>query len=742
ILSCLALLAGIAGSAATAGAAGSAGVAISPATATTPSGVAVKFTLTVSCSVTGGCSGTTVTFPSTSITGDGSTTDFGAWVGNSTCASVTRKVTGGQVTFTYGTIPTGTMLCDFPVAPPEYTTFDNTRITITPTISGTNFPSSTASPAALTVTAGHNDSLSKSAPKTVTSGLTYQYSLVFACGSSGYTGDLGLSALTITDTFPANFTYTSYDTGGRQLPGTFTYDAPSNTLTYSDPTGTTCGNPSLYTNLGNVGNLVRILVNGTATQNGVADPAGTEICNSATAGFTYLDGVTGTSSPPAACSTVAGRVPTNFLGKGTDTSTFGNAGQYRFPADNSAYLYTYPGNWDQTGTSATFVIQLNTTVANAGADFAVQDPLPCLANFANQVYSSPAPGAPYCSAPAFIPTVITAGGFTPTASDAVTLVHTDGTTATVGYTAGSGWVIPAGPAVAEIDFPPFAEEGKNTGQITFSVQGYAAPETSATSSVPGNPSLLTNIARGQAYEVGQNTLLVPEQTAKNNIMVVSPVEPSGTVVRPVISSSYNGNCTENVGFTTVGAPFPDSVEIASAPSEAIYLDYLAPAGATGISNEAVAFTLQQVHSGGYWHQMGNVANGQKYVTPTIAPTVTTNYNGTGRTLYRWVIPAGTITVPGDYAIYRPNSLVVTLGPGCAGTYQNDYTVGYGAPITSCYLGFYYGVGAFVPPKDPSADPDLRANATPLSNNYCGNSAPLVVAPVNPGFRVDKTVQGN
>jgi uncharacterized repeat protein (TIGR01451 family) len=634
------------------------------------------------------------------------------------------------------------MLCDFPVAPPEYTTFNNTQITITPTISGTNFPSSTASPATLTATAGHNDSLSKGAPGTVTSGLTYQYSLVLACGSSGYTGDLGLSALTITDTFPANFTYSSYDTGTKKLPGTFTYDASSSTLTYSDPTGTTCGNPSLYTNLGNVGNLVQILVNGTAAQNGVADPAGTKICNSASAVFTYLDGVTASSSPPAVCSTVAGRVPSAFLGKGADASTFGNAGQYRFPADKTAYLYTYPGNWDQTGTSATFVVQLNTTVPNAGADFAVQDPLPCLTNFANQVYSSPAPGAPYCSAPAFIPTVITAASFTPSPSDAVTLVHTDGTTATVGYTAGTGWVIPTSPAVAEIDFPPFPEEGKNTGQITFSIQGYAAPETSATSSVPGNPSLLTNIARGQAYEVGQNTLLVPEQTAKNSIMVVSPVEPSGTVVRPVISSGYDGNCTEHVSFTTIGAPFPDSIEIASAPSEAIYLDYLAPAGATGISNEKVAFTLQQVHSGGYWHQMGFLANGQKYVTPTIAPTVTPNYNGTGRTLYRWVIPAGTIAVPGDYALSRPNNLIVSLGPGCAGTYQNDYTVGYGAPVTSCYLGFYYGVSTAVPPKDPSADPDLRANGTPLSNNYCGNSAPLVVAPVNPGFRVDKTVQGN
>lgn len=302
IVSCLSLLAGIAGSAATATAAGSAGVSISPAAATTPSGAAVKFTLTVSCSVTGGCNGTTVTFPSTTITGDGSTADFGPWVGNSTCTSVTRKASGGQVTFTYGAVPTGTMLCDFPVAPPEYTTFDNTQVTLTPTISGTNFSSSTGSPATLTVTAGHTDSLAKGAPGTVTSGLPFQYSLVFYCGGGSYTGDIGLSAVTITDTFPANFTYSSYDTGGKKLPGTFTYDASSSTLTYSDPSGTTCGNTSLYTPQGNVGNQVLITVSGTAAANGVADPAGTKICNSARAAFTYLDGFSATSSPPAACS--------------------------------------------------------------------------------------------------------------------------------------------------------------------------------------------------------------------------------------------------------------------------------------------------------------------------------------------------------------------------------------------------------------------------------------------------------
>ena len=113
-----------------------------------------------------------------------------------------------------------------------------------------------------------------------------------------------------------------------------------------------------------------------------------------------------------------------------------------------------------------------------------EDPLPCLNNFAGEVYSSPAPGAG-CTNPAFIPTLLTAANFTPTSSDSITLVYTDGTTTSVPYTSGTGWVIPTSPAVAEIDIPPFPEEGHNTSTpMAFNIYGYAAPTVSTTSSPP------------------------------------------------------------------------------------------------------------------------------------------------------------------------------------------------------------------------------------------------------------------
>ncbi|HVW35175.1 MAG TPA: hypothetical protein VHL53_21765 [Acidimicrobiia bacterium] len=313
VLSCLAILAGLTGFAGPAQAAGSASVTLTAPAASTPSGVPVTFTLTVSCSVTGGCNGTAVSFPSTAISGDGDTTDFAGWVGTSSCAGVTRSATGGVVKFSHGTVPTGTKQCTFTVAPPEYTTFDNTKVTLTPTLDGDNFGSSSAAPVTLTVTAGHNDAVSKSAGNQVTSGLPFSYTIGFQCGraSNGYTGDIGLSALTITDQLPANFTYQSYDMV-KKLPGTVTHDSATRTLTYSDPAGATCGNPGLYT----VDNGVQFTVTGTAASNGTADPEGDTVCNTASATFTYLDGFTTTSTSANVCPRVAGRVPYNsFWGK-------------------------------------------------------------------------------------------------------------------------------------------------------------------------------------------------------------------------------------------------------------------------------------------------------------------------------------------------------------------------------------------------------------------------------------------
>lgn len=147
------------------------------------------------------------------MTGNGATNDFASWVGNSSCGGVTKSTSAGVVTFSYGAVPTGTKQCNITVAPTYYQTFNNAQITITPTISGSNFASSTGAAATLTATAAHSDELFKNAPVTVTSGLPFTYVLRFYCGGKhDDSGDIGLSALTITDPLPESFTYTSHET--------------------------------------------------------------------------------------------------------------------------------------------------------------------------------------------------------------------------------------------------------------------------------------------------------------------------------------------------------------------------------------------------------------------------------------------------------------------------------------------------------------------------------------------------
>lgn len=701
-----------------AAAAGTASVTISPATATTPSGVAVTYTLTVTCGVTGGCEGTSVSFPSTAISGDGATTDFASMVGNSSCPGVTKTTGGGKVTFTYGKVETGTKQCEFQVTPPEYTTLNGTQITITPTVAGSNFTSAAGSPAVLTVTAGHNDSLTKFGPNRAVSGLSYSYELTFNCGKEAkYTGDVGLSSLTITDQLPANFTYSSASTRNA-MPGTLSYEAGTRTLKYSDPSGASCADPPL-----NLSNAIVITVNGTASEGGVADPVGSTICNKAKSSFTYIDGTEATSNSAETCAQVIELV--TAVEKTSGATTLGNLGQYKF--EGKTYPYTFPGNWDGSGLSAFYDIQLKASTTNAGVEFAVEDPLPCLTNLSGGVYGSDPPGAPYCAEPAFIPTLVQAFGFTPTAGDEITLVHTDGTTAKVPYSAG-GWHIPTSPAVAEIDMPRFAEEASNFGNpFAFRVLGYAAASTSTT-------SLLKNTVTAAPYLAGSATPLHSAETSSASIMVVSAEAPSGTVIYPNLSSFKGASqCSENVELNNFSnGVLSNYVEIASAPSQGIYLDYLAPAGATGIEGQNEKFTLN------------GLANGKSFTTPTaITPTQFPNFGGTGRTLYEWVIPAGTVTTPGLYELVPEHrSLTVSLVPGCAGTYQNDMTLGYGAPITGCIYDNYLSAHEEAPPMFPPADGDLKSNGSPLSSNYCGYSAPLKLAATNPGFRVDKTAQGN
>lgn len=703
-------------------------LSISPATSTTKSGVATTYTLTYSCSNgAGSCLNSVVTIPTGTVTGNAGNTDFASWVTAGTCPAVNKSVPG-QVSFSFGTLGTSTNTCKFTVTPPEYTTLNNATATITPTLSSSNSTSATAAPATLTATAGHNNSLTNSTPAKVIAGNPFDYTISYACGLNvkEYAGDIGISAVVITATLPANFEYQSarFSNG---IPGTVAYDPATRVLTYTDPTGKSCGNPPL-----NSSNYFSIIVTGKASTNGVPDAVGSQICSAASASWTYIDGVTGSGTATTVCSSVV-TVATTISKSTTAPSTLGNLGQFTAADGGASAPYTYPGNWDTSGATAYYDLLPATVPAatNAGVAYDIKDALPCLTTVTNHNYSSNAPGTP-CAAPAFIPTLLQAFGFAPTAADAITLVYTDGTTGSVAYsTAKSAWIIPTSPAVAEVDIPAFAAEGANSAAtMRFRMSGYAS------SAVPA-PAVLTNKVVSTPYAAGDTSSpLLAAQTASSRLLVVTPPADDAAFVYPGITTAQVGTtCTANATLnSSSNSAYSSRIEIPSAPSQAIYIDYLAPAGATAVNAATTPFQLNTFNTSG--------TGGKSFTSPTVTPTVTPNYNGTGRILVRWTIPAGVATVPGYYNIRSSSFATLTLEAGCAGTYASDITIGYGAPIQQCYFNNYSSAHIEPAPMYPTGSADLRANGSPIADNYCGFSTSFAVTPINPGFSVDKKVQGN
>ena len=693
-------------------------ISLTGSASTVASGTAVTYTLNVACSTTGGCGTSTVSFPTSALAGDGATTDFSSWVTNGTCPAM--STTGGQVSFnftsTFGT-STGSGQCTFTVTPPDFKTLPGAQATITPTFTSATGGTAAAPALTLTSTATHNASFKTTAPTNVVPGGTMSFALFFQCAATGAkTGDVGVSPLSITANLPANFTYTGFTpTGG--MTGSMTPPAVGSnggTFTYSG-NGSDCGSPPLSA----TANGFTINVTGTATQGGVPDAAGTTVCSTPSATWTYLDATTSNSSSNGASCTTVNPINTN-ASKVVTSSTIGNKGQYPFGATNP--IYTYPGDWDASGLGTQWDIALFTTptpAATAGVSYGVKDPMPCLGSGpVASIYASSAVGTA-CANPAFVPTSVTATGFTPAAGATINLLYTDNTTGTVAYTGGK-WTIPTSPAVSEIDFPPFAAEGNNSAPtMHLLLNGYAS-----SAAVPGNE--LRNQATVTSYLSSDLTTTVSTVRIPSALLLVA--DPTSTILYPNISAPATTNsCVESMSFSPSAAR-RNVVQFAQGKSQAIYYDFLLPPGATLASPASSVFTLRAD------------SNARTYTSAAITPTQTPNYNGSGRTLLEWVIPAGLAQLPGLYGL-NSAAINVQLPAGCAGTYQNDVTLGYGGPAGATCLSSASATSA-PSPVDPPADDDLDGNGTPTTGNYCGFSAPLTVDPVRPRFNVDKSVKGD
>jgi hypothetical protein len=703
-------------------------VTISPATSTAASNTLVTYTLTVTCSETPDCGDSSVTIPTTSLTGDGSTTDFGSWINAGTCTGALTR-SPGQVSIAYPALGNGTSSCTITLRAPNKTTLDGAQVTLTPTLTTAGGSVTATTPAVLTLTAGHHDALTAGiSGASVFSGAPLTLTFTFSCGTS--VGDLGLSALSVANALPANFTFTGLTTAptSSNLQGTITtppVGSSGGTITYTGD-GSDCADPA--------NNRIVFTATGTASTSGTPDPVDAQICNTgATASFTYIDGFSDSATANGGCATV---VDLDFQSsKSVSVATLGNGGQYT-ALDGSDPAYTFPGDWDGTGGDTTFTLHFATrpVTSNSGLSYAIQDPLPCIDNptgTSGVAYTSNAPGVA-CAHPAFVPRTVTATGFTPAAGATIDLLYADGSSGTAAYVAGTGWTIPTSPAVSEIDFPAFPEEGSNFfANMTFVIAGYAA-STAVAPDIARH--ILSNNATFTAYFSGTSTVVKAPHVQNASILVADAAESgaSGTVEYPGLTTTLASTCTERVAFnSSTNGTLRNKIEIANAPSQAIYYDYLAPVGAGPITGSTLDFSF--VGPGG-----------RSYTAAGVAATQTSDYHGTGRTLLSWTIPANVITVPGVYLINPSGTLTVPLPAGCAGTYRNSLTMGYGAPVTECFWDNYTRAEFQQPPMaDPdNPDPDLTDNGSPIEGNYCSYSDPLAVTPTNPGFSVNKSVQGD
>jgi uncharacterized repeat protein (TIGR01451 family) len=691
-------------------------VTMTPAATTVPSHTPVTYTVSINCSGAGGCEDTVLSFPTNTITGNGANNDIGSWFGQSSCGFVTRTVGGGLVSYNYGDLATGIQNCDITVLAPEYTTLNNAVATLTPTVSGSTFPTFTGTPVTLTSTAGYNVSLNVFGTPQVLPGAQVTYTLRLICGENRqYDGDIGVNYVRVEAELPSNFIYSGFSTGNGR-PASVTVTEPTvggngGTFVYEDSTGATCGNPPL-----NISNAMDIFVRGV-----IDGPVGTQACLSGDAEFTYLDGVPGQSSSTTPnCPTVVD-IDT-VVAKGNTTTSLANVGKYPVPGGGQ---YTYPGNWDQSGAPVTFQLNARTNPAanNANVAYLINDPLPCLDNLVGGVYLSNAVGD-LCQNPAFIPNRITATGFTPAATDEIVLHYADGSTGTIPFAAGQ-WTLPnpaPGGGIAEVEFPAFASQGANVGTIVFLMSGWASPNA-----VPGN--MLRNTTSTDPYLVGQPDPLRTDQLAHSNVWIADPNDGPGetgntTLYPSVTTGGPLANCSFNVTWN--GRNF---IEITQVSSEAIYFDYLAPVGATVTAGASRVFTFT------------GTGNGQSFPSASIAAVLTPDYQGTGRTLYSWTIPAGLITVPGQYRVDQPN-MSVSVGAGCAGTYNSDMTMGYGAPVFKCLYNPGSSPRVEDPPMLPKLNGDLTTNSGPIEDNFCGFSARTIFEAINEGYVLNKTVQGN
>jgi uncharacterized repeat protein (TIGR01451 family) len=723
-------------------------ITISPTTPTPePAGGSTTYSIDVECSSTGfslPCGGTggasTITIPlvgTNTVPADMSTWAYSATSGTAGLIAggptVEPNGTGGfnlvltlsDSVFVAGDNSTITLQ----VTPPDNITPNNTTWTLLPTLTGGNI----ASAAAPTAASGE----ATAAPLPVITKITADGGNVYIAGSdvtyditahcnAGNNGNLYMTRGSLTDPLPAGMSYVS------STPAGGAYDPGTNTVTWafpneaSTPVGCASGAagatnyqivattpdpaPSTQplTNIATFAGQGPDAVNGTVSGSTDAE-VDIDVVNTAPTGV-----CTGTGCPTIAKSSLAPLAIASLPG--------------------NQYEGTYAGSWVPTSSTPTYTVGAASGSYQVDLKFPltdtyetqVVDPLPCLTAPSGGTYSSGSATGPACSDPAFDATVIEVSG--PGLNQAITdgWIPTgteDGTSTTENLTLGSTrtnaayYSVPGG--IADINLPPTADLDGNA--ITLTLWGFADPSLSG-------GDVLANTATATPILISDDTALGPITASAN--LFIEPSQP-----QLGISKTF-GAVGGGPGGTTL-LHLEGAVNFPGALNNNVVLADLLPAGLSwsNTSTDASSFTLTQ----------GSGASSTTATGATVA--YQTNYEGTGQDLIRVTIPSGDFTSSGDWTIAPPPNFFELVTPTVLGTYANTdqiflYGIGLASPINPACTTPTQTNGGTTPATFESDNPDNLAGDGETQEDYCQNSATLVVEPTGAAFSLTKTVQGN
>jgi hypothetical protein len=723
-------------------------ITISPAgPAAEPSGAPTTYTIAISCEGTagsscGGGSPATITIP---LTGTNTVpADMSGW-GYSSTSGTASLIVGGPTVVSNGSggynldleLSNSLFVSGFSgtltlaVTPPDNTTPNGTTWSLLPSLSGGDITTVTAP------TAATGEATSAPVPvitkftddggSVYLAGGNVTYDITANCNTSG-TGNLYMTDGGLTDPLPTGLTYVSSSPSGA------VFDSGTNTVTW---TFSTAGSTPAGCASGSTGATSYQIV--ATTPDPAPSLSAQPLENIATFSGEgpYADGGTVSASTNAQADIDVVDAPPTGPGSGPGYPTISKSSLAPLAITSlpsNQYQGTYAGDWVTSSSEPSYTVGAAAGSFRADVSFPlthsyqtqVVDPLPCLDNVSGDTYSSDSPSGPACADPAFHATVIEVSG--PGTGDAVvngwaptaTLVDNSTTaltaTATVLSTSTSAFYSVPGPdvtSVADINLPPSSYLDGDS--LTLTLWGYA--DSSLVS-----PDVLVNTATATPYQGA--TPLVPV-TASADLYIL------GSTAQLGVSKSFGG-LGDGPGGTTL-LNIEGAISFQGALANNVVLTDLLPTGLSW-SNPSTSGSFQLTEGSG-------ASSGA--VTATVS--YSQDYEGTGRDLIRATVPSGDFA-SGYWTISPPTDFFELVTPTALGTYANTdqiFLYGYApAEIDPACTTPTQTTGGVSPSTLESYNPmDLAGDAN-TQEDFCQDSATLVVEPTGAAFNLTKTVQGN